>query len=66
MTIEDLNKRETLPDAKIQWCGSYVLLHHGNTATSFKPTADLQARIFRWCAHNGYRCTQMHDGKIWL
>lgn len=69
-TIEELNQDLSLKDAKIIWTGRTVSLWDKREqlavfAADYQP-ARLQERITRWLDKNNMRCTQIHDGKIWL
>ena len=66
-TIEELNADLMLDDVKVLWTGNFVQLYFGNKfLTTLEATANLQDKITRWCDKNCMRCTQVHDGRIWL
>jgi len=65
--MDGLNADLSLDDLTILWTGSTVqLLLDGKIMTTLDATANIQDKIARWCAKNHYRCTRLHDGKIWL
>ena len=67
ITMDALNADLTLDNVDILWTGSTVqLLLDGKIMTTLDATANIQDKIARWCAKNHYRCTRLHDGKIWL
>lgn len=63
-----LNQDSILEDVKVLWHGQYVLLlsEGGKTLTTLEADLKVQEKILRWCQKNSYRCTQIHDGRIWL
>jgi hypothetical protein len=68
-TIEQLNSDFTLDDVKVWWQGRYVILQKqdGTVLTSLDTELpDLLGRIVRWLSKNSMRCSQIHDGRIWL
>jgi TusA-related sulfurtransferase len=51
----------------VLWSGQQVLLTlDGKILTVLRATASVRVNIEAWCFKNSYRCTQIHDGKIWL
>lgn len=66
-TMDALNRDLSLDDLKVWWTGQTVRLQQGNRVCAmFSATGDLQEKILRWCLKSHYRCTQLHDGRIWL
>jgi hypothetical protein len=65
--MAELNADQQLDDLKVLWTGQTVsLMLDGKILTSLQATANIQDKIAQWCLKNSYRCTQIHDGKIWL
>jgi hypothetical protein len=68
MTIEEINKDFLRDDVRVLWISSGVALTlNGKILTVLSAEfPGLLDKITRWCDKNSYRCTQVHDGKIWL
>lgn len=67
MTLDEMNLDQMRDDIKIIWCAKVILLTlAGKVLTTLSIDGVLQKKIERWCDKNNYRCTQVHDGKIWL
>ena len=66
----NLNQNDlTLDDSKVLWTGGTVQLFDvtmKKLLASFTADKHIVAKIQRWCIKNHYRCSQVHDGRVWL
>ena len=69
-TLDRLNKDLSLEDVRPWWRSNRVELWDHDfkkpMAEFSTETESLQREITAWCVKNNYRCSAIHDGKIWL
>lgn len=61
---------QSLPDTGVQWLGHKVRLYTkypGDGSTlEWLSTANVVAKVQRWCVKHGRRCSQIQNGKVML